>query len=257
MGESSSSDASLSFSASSSSEEEDNRRTRRHRHHHRGSKPRNRKRSRTSSNNNNYNGNEASILLPPAPSDWDQLRSHFQFVLPDNDGDNDNHNNRTEESKYGSTWQQRMVRQYHAHLYKEYVLADLSRVSDVGKVGLRWRTEGEVASGRGFRSCGNLMCEKEKKTNDSGDRRDGHNDDDDGMADNANALNATATGDDEAVYSAAARKHMGIGVAENGGKVPLGVVLPTTANDNAALDSYLQSCAGERRKMTIRGRSER
>jgi len=258
MGESSSSDASLSFSASSSSEEEDNRRTRRHRHHHRSGKRRNRKRSRTSSNNNN-NGNEASISLPPAPSDWDQLRSHFQFVLPDDDDDNDNHNNRTEESKYGSTWQQRMVRQYHAHLYKEYVLADLSRVSDIGKVGLRWRTEGEVASGRGFRSCGNLMCEKEKKTNNSGDRRDGHNDDDDddGMADNANALNATATGDDEAVYSAAARKHMGIGVAENGGKVPLGVVLPTTANDNAALDSYLQSCAGERRKMTMRGRSER
>mmetsp|Transcript_16909 Transcript_16909/g.27309 ORF Transcript_16909/g.27309 Transcript_16909/m.27309 type:complete len:135 (-) Transcript_16909:1080-1484(-) len=90
MGESSSSDASLSFSASSSSEEEDNRRTRRHRHHHRGSKPRNRKRSRTSSNNNNYNGNEASILLPPAPSDWDQLRSHFQFVLPDDDNEHNN-----------------------------------------------------------------------------------------------------------------------------------------------------------------------
>lgn len=70
-------------------------------------------------------------------------------------------------------------------------------------------------------------------------------------------MNANTNGDDEAVYYAAARKHMGIGVAENWGKVPLGVVLPTTAKDNAALDSYLQSCARERTKMMMKGQSEK
>ncbi|KAL7448000.1 hypothetical protein ACHAWC_000266, partial [Mediolabrus comicus] len=45
-------------------------------------------------------------------------------------------------SKKRSTWQDRMVEHYHSHLYKEFVLADLSRVLEIdGKIGLRWRTE--------------------------------------------------------------------------------------------------------------------
>jgi hypothetical protein len=89
--------------------------------------------------------------LPPAKSDWEALRSHFQFVLPDEEGQSS--------SLTGARWQDRMVKHYHSHLYKEYVLADLSRVLEIGKVGLRWRTEDEVKSGRGFRSCGNLKCQ--------------------------------------------------------------------------------------------------
>jgi len=52
-------------------------------------------------------------------------------------------------------WQDRMVQQYHSHLYKEYVLADLTRP---GQVGLRWRTREEVESGRGHTTCGNKFC---------------------------------------------------------------------------------------------------
>jgi protein FRA10AC1 len=48
-----------------------------------------------------------------------------------------------------------MVKHYHSHLYKEYVLADLTRP---GQVGLRWRTEQEVQSGRGNATCGNKHC---------------------------------------------------------------------------------------------------
>lgn len=86
-------------------------------------------------------------------------------MLPEEDttaseiGNNSNNNNNHGQAKYGSTWQERMVKHYHSHLYKEYVLADLSHVYSKGKVGLRWRTEGEVVNGRGFSSCGNLMCE--------------------------------------------------------------------------------------------------
>lgn len=71
--------------------------------------------------------------------DHDELKRHYTFV-PEADG---------------ATWQQRMVNHYHSHLYKEYVLADLSRP---GQVGLRWRTEQEVKNGRGHATCGNKHC---------------------------------------------------------------------------------------------------
>lgn len=54
-----------------------------------------------------------------------------------------------------TTWQDRVVQQYHSHLYKEYVLADLTRP---GQVGLRWRIREEVISGKGHQTCGNKHC---------------------------------------------------------------------------------------------------
>eukprot|EP00986_Skeletonema_menzelii_P010138 scaffold4803_cov148-Skeletonema_menzelii.AAC.3 len=156
--------------------------------------------------------------LPPAQSDWEALRSHFQFVLPDKDEDESSSSGAR---KYGSSWQERMVQHYHSHLYKEYVLADLSRVLEIGKVGLRWRTEDEVKSGRGFRSCGNLKCQSACHNN----------------------LPTSSTEKKEA-YDAVVRRSVGIGVPENGGKEPLGVVLPLSTSSGAgeALDRYLKSC---------------
>ena len=159
--------------------------------------------------------------LPPAQSDWEALRSHFQFVLPDEDEDESSSSGAR---KYGSSWQERMVQHYHSHLYKEYVLADLSRVLEIGKVGLRWRTEDEVKSGRGFRSCGNLKCQSACRNN----------------------LPISSTEKKEA-YDAVVRRSVGIGVPENGGKEPLGVVLPLSTSSGAgeALDRYLKSCVRE------------
>jgi len=156
--------------------------------------------------------------LPPAQSDWQALRSHFQFVLPDEEEDPPS----SGEKKYGSTWQDRMVQHYHSHLYKEYVLADLSRVLEIGKVGLRWRTEEEVKSGRGFRSCGNLKCQSVCNNNSS----------------------TSLTTEKKEAYDAVVRRSVGIGVPENGGKDPLGVVLPLLISSGAgeALDQYLKSC---------------
>ena len=168
------------------------------------------------------------ISLPPAPSDSNELRSHFQFVLPDDAADDAAPNNSNDQKQYGSSWQQRMVQHYHSHLYKEYVLADLSRVMDLGKVGLRWWTKMEVANGRGFRCCGNLMCKENAAGN-------GSNID--------TTLGNAGDDDDKEAYCAAAMRHMGIGVAENGGKEPIGVVLPPSEDANTALELYLQSCA--------------
>ena len=56
-----------------------------------------------------------------------------------------------------STWQDRMARRYESHLYREFVLADLTRYK-TAQIGLRWRTKDEVTSGKGFDTCGNKHC---------------------------------------------------------------------------------------------------
>lgn len=154
------------------------------------------------------------INLPPAQSDWEALKKAFQFVLPDEE--NLSSSPTAAGTKKSSTWKDRMVQHYHSHLYKEFVLADLSRVLEIGKIGLRWRTEGEVKSGQGFRNCGNLKCESARINSDS----------------------------KKEAYDSAVRRSVGIAVPENGGKEPLGVLLPHASSSEAgeALDMYLKSC---------------
>ena len=50
-----------------------------------------------------------------------------------------------------------MARRYYQKLYKEYCIGDLSHYK-TGQVGLRWRTEKEVLSGKGQTSCGAKGC---------------------------------------------------------------------------------------------------
>ena len=49
---------------------------------------------------------------------------------------------------------------YDSHLYKEFVVIDLSRYTTLS-YGLRWRTKTEVKKGKGERTCGNLTCNSE------------------------------------------------------------------------------------------------
>ena len=76
--------------------------------------------------------------------DYVELRKNYTF-LP-------------EQERVGESWQDRMVLQYHQHLYKDYVLANTTRVHSHKQLGLRWRTEKEVRIGKGSSSCGNLQC---------------------------------------------------------------------------------------------------
>ena len=48
---------------------------------------------------------------------------------------------------------------YYDKLYKEYVVAELSQYKS-GKLGLRWRIEEEVLSGKGESICGALECDE-------------------------------------------------------------------------------------------------
>mmetsp|Transcript_22470 Transcript_22470/g.27453 ORF Transcript_22470/g.27453 Transcript_22470/m.27453 type:complete len:278 (+) Transcript_22470:61-894(+) len=74
-----------------------------------------------------------------------------------------------ESSNLNTTWQERMAHKYHQCLFREYALADLSRCPSGGSVGLRWRTEKEVRSGKGQFTCGNKHCpfyDNDKNKND-------------------------------------------------------------------------------------------
>ncbi|MFW8505969.1 FRA10AC1 family protein, partial [Klebsiella pneumoniae] len=58
-----------------------------------------------------------------------------------------------------STWGKRLVKRYYDKLFKEYCIADMSHYKK-GKIGLRWRTEKEVISGKGQFICGNRKCDE-------------------------------------------------------------------------------------------------
>lgn len=81
-----------------------------------------------------------------AESDSKALLANHQFVRDDN-----------EDSKTFTSWEIRMARKYYDQLFKEYAIADISRYKE-GKIGLRWRTQNEVFSGKGQFVCGVRTC---------------------------------------------------------------------------------------------------
>ncbi|KAJ7300138.1 hypothetical protein O6H91_Y063400 [Diphasiastrum complanatum] len=75
----------------------------------------------------------------PLKTDQDTLRETYRFI-------------RSEEDDLERSWEQRLAKRYHDKLFKEYCIADMSRHKE-NKVGLRWRSEKEVTSGKGLISC--------------------------------------------------------------------------------------------------------
>nr|CUU99670.1 hypothetical transcript [Hymenolepis microstoma] len=55
------------------------------------------------------------------------------------------------------TWEEKLAKHYWDRLYKEYAVADLSKYKE-RKLGLRWRSEKEVISGKGQFKCGAVDC---------------------------------------------------------------------------------------------------
>mmetsp|Transcript_49040 Transcript_49040/g.123363 ORF Transcript_49040/g.123363 Transcript_49040/m.123363 type:complete len:328 (+) Transcript_49040:213-1196(+) len=78
-------------------------------------------------------------------TDLDILRQEHRFLRDD------------DEDYHSLPFEQKVAKQYYDRLFKEYCLADLSHFKE-GKIGLRWRTQNEVFSGRGHFSCGNKAC---------------------------------------------------------------------------------------------------
>jgi hypothetical protein len=82
-----------------------------------------------------------------AGSDLEALVRHHRFVRDD-----------AEDTRLlASSWEARLARKYYDRLFKEFALADLTRYRS-GHIGLRWRLESEVISGKGHSVCGALDC---------------------------------------------------------------------------------------------------
>ncbi|XP_071690071.1 uncharacterized protein [Rutidosis leptorrhynchoides] len=84
----------------------------------------------------------------PIKTDQDTLREGYRFI-------------RSEEDDMDTSWEQRLVKRYYDKLFKEYCIADMSHYK-TGKIGLRWRTEKEVTSGKGQFVCGNKHCNEQE-----------------------------------------------------------------------------------------------
>lgn len=84
----------------------------------------------------------------PLKTDNDTLRETYRFI-------------RTEEDDAERSWEQRLAKRYHEKLFKEYCIADMSRYKE-SRIGMRWRTEKEVISGKGQFECANKKCARKE-----------------------------------------------------------------------------------------------
>jgi len=82
-------------------------------------------------------------------NDGDVLREQHKFVRDET----------ADAEDYTTSWETRMAVKYYRRLHKEFALVDLSRYKEE-KIGLRWRTEAEVVSGKGQFECGNVTQKK-------------------------------------------------------------------------------------------------
>ncbi|XP_020553256.1 protein FRA10AC1 isoform X2 [Sesamum indicum] len=81
-----------------------------------------------------YGKDKSAQETLPVKTDQDTLREGYRFI-------------RTDEDDMNPSWEQRLVKRYYDKLFKEYCIADMSQYK-TGKIGLRWRTEKEVISGK-------------------------------------------------------------------------------------------------------------
>ena len=89
----------------------------------------------------------AAAAAAPQKTDADVLRENHLFVRTPAD-----------DAAALRDQDKRMAKSYYDKLFKEYALGDLTRYK-TGEVGLRWRTEAEVLSGKGHFTCGSKHCQ--------------------------------------------------------------------------------------------------
>lgn len=68
------------------------------------------------------------------------MRKHLKFIHEDSSDEEET-----------TTPEQRMAKKYFRKLYREYCLCEMSGYRE-GRIGMRWRTEEEVLSGKGLAS---------------------------------------------------------------------------------------------------------
>ncbi|KAK8404231.1 hypothetical protein O3P69_000354 [Scylla paramamosain] len=73
----------------------------------------------------------------------------------------ENHQFLWESSDTPDTWERQVAKKYYDKLFKEYCICDLSHYKE-NKVGMRWRIEKEVISGKGQFTCGEKRCSEQE-----------------------------------------------------------------------------------------------
>ncbi|KAG6789506.1 hypothetical protein POTOM_005606 [Populus tomentosa] len=118
---------------------------------------------------NYYGKGKSTNEKLPIKTDRDTLREGYRFI-------------RSEEDDMDASWEQRLVKRYYDKLFKELfedialLTCHTTRLASIAKcfgtikalwklttlldlIGLRWRTENEVISGKGQFICGNKHCD--------------------------------------------------------------------------------------------------
>ena len=92
-----------------------------------------------------YYGKQPRVKLAETRTDADVLREQHRFI-------------RDVASDAASlSWEVRLACKYYSKLVKEYTICELSHY-ETARVGLRWRTEAEVISGKGQFICAQRRC---------------------------------------------------------------------------------------------------
>ena len=100
-----------------------------------------------------YNGppgsnSSSSHDLASIKTDEDVLRERHRFL-------------RTAEDDAEASWEVRLARRYYDRLFKEFAIVDLSHYKQQ-QLGLRWRTQAEVVSGKGQLICATKGCNEQR-----------------------------------------------------------------------------------------------
>ncbi|KAI9031552.1 folate-sensitive fragile site protein Fra10Ac1-domain-containing protein, partial [Phycomyces nitens] len=74
------------------------------------------------------------------------IRENHKFIRNQDDDTDD------------APWEQRAAKKYYDKLFKEYAIGELKYYKE-SKIALRWRTEGEVVSGKGQFVCASTRCD--------------------------------------------------------------------------------------------------
>eukprot|EP00825_Cyclidium_porcatum_P048515 TRINITY_DN8173_c0_g1_i3.p1 TRINITY_DN8173_c0_g1~~TRINITY_DN8173_c0_g1_i3.p1 ORF type:complete len:173 (+),score=30.97 TRINITY_DN8173_c0_g1_i3:161-679(+) len=73
----------------------------------------------------------------------------------------ENDQNQSQQDFSVEQYEKLIALKYYNKLYKEYVIADFTKYK-TGEIGLRWRTQHEVISGKGKLICANKKCQSSK-----------------------------------------------------------------------------------------------
>ena len=69
---------------------------------------------------------------------------------------------KNESNEKKNSIEEKYLKEYNKNLFREFVLGDFSEYKK-GKIGLKWCNKSEIIEGKGYKICGNINCNKNKR----------------------------------------------------------------------------------------------